>query len=252
MSSASQFQIFTASEIESLHKAGKILRECLEETAKHVRPGISTGELDMIAEACIRKYPDAVPGFKGYHGYPATLCISVNEECVHGMPGKRLLEEGDIVSLDGGVKVDGLNTDACITVAVGNIPASTQKFLQTTKRALERAVDMLREGTHVGDVSAIIQETVEAGGYKCIPTLTGHGLGIYLHQFPDIPNVGKKGTGPIIPAGTIVAVEPITSMGSSDIREAPDGWTLRSKDGALTAHEEHTLLVLQDGCEILA
>lgn len=247
----SQFQIFTPAETENLRRAGKILHDCLRHTAAHVKAGITTGELDDIARAFILSHPGAKPGFTGYNGYPKTLCISVNEESVHGIPGARILKDGDIVSLDGGVMVGGLHTDACITVPVGSIPPKVQDFLSATERALSNALNILKAGTRIGDLSATIQETVEAAGYHCIPSLTGHGLGKTLHQFPDIPNVGKRGTGPIIPAGTMLAIEPITSMGGSQINEAADGWTLSSRDGALTAHVEHTVLVWEEGCEIL-
>ncbi|MDB4978712.1 MAG: methionine aminopeptidase [Candidatus Peribacteria bacterium] len=244
------FQIFTPAEIESLRKGGKILHDCLQETARHVRPGISTGELDLIAEAYIRSH-GASPAFKGYRGFPGSLCISVNDECVHGIPGPRLLKDGDIVSLDGGVVFDGLITDACITVGVGTISPATQKFLNSTKQALDEACRMMKPGIRVGDISHTVQTVVEKAGYHCLRALTGHGLGNTLHQFPDVPNVGKAGTGPVVPVGTILAIEPITSMGTRDIREADDHWTLLSDDGSLTAHFEHTVLFVKNGYEIL-
>ncbi len=248
----SLIQIFTAEELTSLRRAGKILRECLQETARHVRPGVTTLELDTVAENFIRSHEGATPAFKGYHGFSGTLCTSVNEEAVHGIPGPRTLEEGDIVSLDGGVIVDGLYTDACITVGVGTLSPEARQFLDATEEALRAACRMIQAGIRVGDISHTIQSFVEGKGYKCLRALTGHGLGKTLHQYPDIPNVGKPGQGPLIPAGTILAIEPITSMGSDEIRESDDGWTLCTRDGALAAHFEHTLYVREDGCEILA
>ncbi len=248
----SPFQLFTADEIASLRKGGKILRDCLQETAKHVRPGITTRELDAIAEEFVLSHAGARPAFKGYRGFPATLCTSINEEAVHAIPSDRVLEDGDIVSLDGGVIFDDLYTDACLTVPVGTISSETQAFLAATEEALRLVVKMLHAGVRVGDISHTVQSFIEGKGYKCLRALTGHGLGKTLHQFPDVPNVGKAGTGAIIPAGTILAIEPITSMGSDEIREADDGWTLSTRDGALAAHFEHTLLINEAGCEILA
>lgn len=247
----SSFQIFSESEIQSLRKAGAILRGCLEHTAKHVKPGISTEELDDIAESYITER-GGTPAFKGYNGFPKTLCISVDDECVHGIPGPRRLEDGQIVSLDGGVIVDGLYTDACITVPVGKISDDARRLLETTKHALDEAVAIIKKGTKVGDISSTIQNIVEAAGCSCIPALTGHGLGKTLHQFPDVPNVGKAGTGPALPAGTLIAVEPIVALGKGQILQDDDGWTIRSKDHSLTCHFEHSLLVTEQGCEVIA
>jgi methionyl aminopeptidase len=249
---ASTFQIFDQEQIASLKRAGEILRGCLQHTARYVKAGVSTKELDVIAESYIRGFPGATPAFKGYHGYPATLCTSVNDACVHGIPGELVLSEGDIVSLDCGVIVDGLYTDACITVPVGKIPAATQKFLDDSAAALEEACAMIKPGIHIGDISSTIQTFVESHGYKCIRALTGHGLGNSLHQFPDIPNVGEPGSGPQVPAWTVIAIEPITAIGTDRIREGDDGWTICTQDGSLSAHFEHTVLVTDTGCEILA
>lgn len=228
------------------------MRECLQEVAAAVKPGITTAELDRIAEEFILGHPGARPGFKGYKGYPATLCTSVNDECVHGIPGHRVLKDGDIVSLDGGVVVDGLNTDACITVGVGTIPETLKTFLRVTEDALEKACSIVAPGCRVGDISHTVQKEVERKGYSCVRGLTGHGLGTHLHQFPDIPNTGRAGTGPILPAHTIIAIEPITSMGGDGIRDGEDGWTICTSDGSHSAHFEHTVLVTEGGFEILA
>ena len=247
----SDFQLFTDGEIASLRESGRILRACLEKVSAAVAPGITTAEIDAIAEEFIRS-EGGEPAFKGYHGFPATLCISVNDECVHGIPGTRKLREGDVVSLDGGVKKDGLYTDACVTVGVGRISEQAAKLLEVTEGALKHALSILKEGTRVGDISGGIQQYVGARGFKSVRALTGHGLGLTLHQFPDIPNVGRSGTGPTIPAGTLLAIEPIVSAGRDEVREARDGWTLSIVDGALSAHFEHTVLVTEDGCEIIA
>jgi methionyl aminopeptidase len=245
------FLIFSKQEIQTFRDAGKILRDCLDMLPSHVKPGITTHELDVIAERFIRER-GGEPAFKGYHGYPATLCTSINEECVHGMPGKKALKEGDIISLDCGVRLRGLNTDACITVGVGPISKEAQHLLDVSKAALDRAVEVIKPGARVGDVSSAIQKVVEKGKCTVIRPLTGHGLGKNLHEFPDIPNYGRAGTGPTFPAWTVIAVEPIVSLGSNDIVEAGDGWTLLTEDNSLSCHFEHTILLTDEGCEVLA
>ncbi|MDD5623154.1 MAG: type I methionyl aminopeptidase [Candidatus Peribacteraceae bacterium] len=243
-------QIFTADEIASLRKGGKILHGALELTTSLAKPGVTTAELDRRAEEYIRDL-GAEPGFKGYRGFPATLCTSINEETVHGIPGGRVLREGDLLSIDCGVLLDDLYTDACITLSIGPIPPKTQELVDITAEALARAIERVRPGVRVGDISSMIQKTVEAKGFSAVRALTGHGLGRDLHQFPDIPNVGEAGTGPHLPAGTIIAIEPIISSGSDAIRESDDGWTIYVQDRALTAHFEHTVLVTPEGYEIL-
>jgi methionyl aminopeptidase len=244
-------QVFSPAEIESFRMGGKILCGCLEEVAKAVRPGITAIELDRIAEKYIRDR-GGLPAFKGYNGFPGTLCLSFNEEAVHGIPGIRELKEGDILSLDGGVRYDDLVTDACITVPVGEVSADAKKLLRVTEEALKKAVGVIRAGCRVGDISHAVQTHVEGNGCFVLHALTGHGLGNSVHHFPDIPNHGRPGTGPVLPAGTVIAVEPITSLGTESIREKDDGWTIVTKDGSLSAHFEHTLLVTVDGCEIIA
>lgn len=246
-----QCQIYTDAEIVSLRKGGQILRGCLEYVAGLVCPGITTGELDHAAETYIRDH-SGEPAFKGYKGFPATLCTSVNEECVHGIPGKRMLKEGDIVSLDGGVIFDGLYTDACVTVPAGRIAKEAENLLRTTEKALSAAISVVRGGVRVGDISSTIQQVAEKGGCHPVRSLTGHGVGRSLHAFPDIPNTGKAGTGPVLPVGTVIAIEPILSLGSPEVRSLEDSWTLVITDGALSAHSEHTVLVTEGGSEVLA
>ena len=245
------FQIFSPSEQQTLRKAGKILRGCLQHVATFVKPGITTQSLDEVAEAYIREH-GGEPAFKGYNNFPATLCISVDDECVHGIPGPRVLEDGNIVKLDGGVLLDGLYTDACISVPVGTIASDAQHLLRVTSQALETAVAMIKPGIRIGDISATIQHAVESERCNCIPALTGHGLGKTLHQVPAIPNVGRKGTGATLPVGTLIAVEPIVALGRGEILQDDDGWTIRTKDGSLSAHFEHTLLITEGGCEVIA
>lgn len=247
----SDIQSFTPAEIESFRTAGRILRGCLEMLAPLAKPGITTGELDRLAEHYILDQ-GGEPAFKGYHGYPFTLCTSVNEECVHGMPGDRVLADGDIISLDCGVRVNGLNTDACITVPVGKISDEARHLLDVTRQALDRAVEVIRPGIRVGDLSASIEEVIKKGKLKPVRALTGHGLGKDLHAYPDIPNFGRRGTGPALPSWTVLAVEPIVAIGTDDVRENGDGWTLITDDESLSCHFEHTILVTDTGCEVLA
>lgn len=246
------FQILNARQIAAAKRAGGILRACLDEMAGAVKPGMTTGELDRLAEAFIVGHPGATPAFKGYHNYPATLCTSVNDECVHGLPGPRVLHEGDIISIDCGVIVEGIYTDACVTVPVGQIPADVQSFLERSSESLEMACELVAPGRRIGDISHAIQRHVERHGYSCVYGLTGHGLGTSLHLFPDIPNTGKAGTGPVLPAHALIAIEPITSMGGERTTDMGDGWTIKTADGSRSAHFEHTVLVTEGGCEILA
>ena len=248
----SDIQVLTEAEIISVRHGGKILRGCLEHVAGLVAPGVTAQFLDEKAEEFIRSHKGATPAFKGYQGFPATLCTSVNEQCVHGIPNNRELEEGDIISIDRGVLYDSLYTDACLTVPVGKVSSSTQKLLDTTQYALESALKIIRKETKVGDISSTIQRIVEEAGFHPVRSLTGHGLGRTLHQFPDIPNLGTPDTGAQLPVGALIAIEPIVSAGSDEIVDASDGWTLSIKDGALSAHFEHTVLVNAEDCEIIA
>jgi methionyl aminopeptidase len=247
---SSTCQIFSEEHIASLRKGGAILHDCLKHVASLVHPGVTTNRLDAAAEDFIRSH-GASPAFKGYHDYPATLCTSVNDVCVHGVPNAKELREGDIVSLDCGVLFDDLYTDSCITVPVGKISDNAQKLLEATQKALSVGISMVHAGVQTGDISSAIHQSLLDSGFDAMRPLTGHGLGDTLHQFPEIPNFGTAGTGPALPAHTIVAIEPISTAGSIDILEDPDKWTLRTKDGALSGHCEHTVLVTKEGCEIL-
>jgi methionyl aminopeptidase len=245
--------IKTPAQIEAMRLGGRVLRDALQTVAAAVRPGISTGELDHIAEQAILKHPGCTPGFKGYHGFPGTLCISVNDEVVHGIPSAdRILKEGDIVGLDGGVLFQGLYTDACLTVLVGEVKPEIRHFVKTTKQALERAVKQVRPDGRIGDISAIIQKTLEDQGYSPVITCTGHGVGIDLHEPPEILNAGKKGTGPAMKPGMMLAIEPISAMGKGDVFTRKDGWTIVTQDHSPSAHFEHTVLVTETGVEIIA
>jgi len=244
--------IKTPEQIQAMREGGRILKETLEIVSKAVRPGISTFELDQIAEKNILRYKGAKPGFKGYRGFPATLCTSVNEQVVHGIPSEDvILEDGDIVGIDCGVYFNGLFTDACLTVLVGNVSHEVRHFVKITKKALSSAVKRVRPGGYIGDISAVIQRTLEEHGYSPVVECTGHGVGKNLHEAPEILNAGKKRTGPIMKPGMTLAIEPISTMGKRDVFTGDDGWTIVSKDGSLSAHFEHTVLVTDDGYEIL-
>ncbi len=246
------FQIFTAAQQDSLRKGGVILRECLKHVASLVKPGMSTLELDKAAEDFIVQR-GGVPAFKGYHGFPGTLCTSVNDQVVHGIPSAGpLLKNGDIISLDGGVIFDGLYTDSCVTVGVGQIDPKTQAFLDHVSQTLESVIaDLVHPGTRVGDISHTIEKGLRRGGFGAVRSLTGHGLGDNLHQFPDVPNVGKAGTGPALPVGTMIAIEPIATVGSPEVYTAIDNWTVLTKDKSLACHFEHSVLITEQGCEII-
>lgn len=247
----SSCQTFTEKEIAAFRHAGQILGACLEHVSGLVAPGITTKELDRAAEEFIRSHDGAEPAFTGYHGYPGTLCTSVNEECVHGLPTDRKLEEGDIVSIDCGVLYEGMFTDACRTVGVGTISKEAQKLLDVTEQALEKSLAVIKAGAKVGDISSTVQQYVEGKGCSIVSALTGHGLGKTLHVYPDIPNFGKKGTGAKLPANTVIAVEPIVALGEDGITDGGDSWTIKTRDGSLAAHFEHTILVTEKGCEVL-
>lgn len=234
-----------------LRQGGAILRACLEHVGGMVAPGITTGQLDAAAEAFIRDH-GAQPAFKGYQGFPATLCTSIDEQCVHGIPGHRVLAEGELLSIDCGVWLHGLCTDACITVPVGTVSAEAIALMDTTQNALAAALDALKAGVRVGDVSHAIQQYAEKRGYAPVRSLTGHGVGHHLHDVPDIPNAGTAGTGAVFPLHTVVAIEPIIAAGDSAVIQEADGWTIRTKDRSLCAHFEHTVVVEKGGCTVLA
>ena len=245
--------IKTPAQIEAMKLGGRVLRETLNLMAAAVRPGISTEELDQIAESHILKHPGCTPAFKGYHGFPATLCASINEEVVHGIPSpSRILKEGDIVGLDCGVLYQGLYTDACLTVIVGEVQPEVRHFVKTTKQALSKAVKVVRPGGRIGDISAVIQKTLEDQGYSPVVTCTGHGVGTDLHEPPEILNAGRKGTGPEMKPGMVLAIEPISAMGNGDVFTRKDKWTVVTEDHTLSAHFEHTVLVTETGFEIIA
>lgn len=245
--------IKTPEQIEIMRQGGAILKKTLELVSKSIKPGVSTFELDQTAEKFITSYNGAKPGFKGYRGFPAALCTSVNEQVVHGMPDKNVvLQEGDIIGIDCGVLYKDFYTDACITVLVGEVAPEVRHFVKTTKKALYQAIKQVRPNRRIGDISAAIQKTLEDQGYSPITECTGHGVGKDLHEPPEILNIGKKGTGSLIRPGMTFAIEPISAIGSGKVITASDGWTVETEDKSFSAHFEHTVLVTDDGYEILA
>jgi methionyl aminopeptidase len=245
--------IKTAEEIEIMRAAGRINALALDTVRKLIRPGITTAELDAAAEAVIRDH-HAVPTFMGYPGpypYPATLTISINEELVHGIPGKRALREGDIVSVDCGTTFNELIADSAFSAGVGEITPEAQKLLEVTEKALYEGIKQMRPGNRVGDISEAIQNYVEKHGYNVPREYSGHGVGRQMHEAPQVPNYGRKGRGMVLRTGMTLAIEPMVLAGTYRTRVLPDQWTVVSYDGALTAHHEHSIAVTNGEPDIL-
>ena len=239
-------------EINLLRKANAIVAEVLYKLKEIIAPGISAWELNKIAEE-IARGRGALPAFKGYRGYPFSLCVSVNEEVVHGLPLKeKVLKEGDIVSLDFGAVYEGYIGDAAITVPVGKVSPEAERLMEVTEKALYKAIEKARVGNRVQDISYTIQKFVEKKGYNVIRDFVGHGVGQSLHEPPEVPNFGKRGKGPRLLAGMVLAIEPMVVTGSHEIEILPDGWTAVTKDRGLAAHFEHSIVVTVKGPEILS
>ena len=232
----------TDEEIELLREANLVVARTLAEVAKVIAPGVTTLKLDAVAEEYIRSQ-GAVPGFKGYGGFPGTLCVSVNENVVHGIPSNYALREGDIVSVDCGAVKDGFNGDSTYTFCVGEVSEEVKNLLRTTKESLYVGIEKAVEGNRIGDIGHAVQEYCEKRGYSVVRELCGHGVGKRLHEEPDVPNYGRKGTGPLIKNGMVIAIKPMINMGSKNIVIERDGWTCRTKDRKPSAHFEHTIAV---------
>jgi len=239
-------------EIEKMRRSGKIVRQVLDEVAAMVKPGISTMDLERVAAQKIKDL-GAKPAFKGYYDYPCVLCTSVNQEIVHGIPNdKRVLKEGDIVSIDCGVVLDGYYGDAAVTVPVGNGQNETvKKLLQVTQESLYKGIEKARIGNTVGDVGAAVQEHVEANGFSVVREFVGHGIGTKLHEDPQVPNFGTRGHGARLREGMVIAIEPMVNIGRPGARVLEDKWTAVTEDGSLSAHFEHCVAVTSDGPVIL-
>lgn len=240
----------TEEQIELLREANLIVARTLGEVAKWIKPGVTTLKLDQIAEEYIRSQ-GAVPGFLGLYGFPNTLCISINENVVHGIPSNYALEEGDIVSIDCGAVKDGYNGDSAYTFCVGEVAPEVKALLKTTKESLYVGIEKAEEGKRIGDISNAIQEYCEKRGYSVVRELTGHGVGKKLHEDPEVPNYGRRGTGPLIKNGLVIAIEPMINMGSKNIVFERDGWTCRTRDRKPSAHFEHTIAVHNGKADIL-
>lgn len=241
----------TEEQIELLREANLVVARTLGEVAKWVKPGVTTRKLDQIAEEYIRSQ-GAVPGFLGLYGFPNTLCVSVNENVVHGIPSNYALEEGDIVSVDCGAIKEGYNGDSTYTFCVGEVAPEVLALLKTTKESLYVGIEKAVEGNRIGDISHAIQEYCETRGYSVVRELTGHGVGKKCHEDPEVPNYGRKGTGPLIKNGLVIAIEPMINMGSKNVVFERDGWTCRTRDRKPSAHFEHTIAVHNGKPDILS
>ena len=237
-------------EIEKMREAGALVVDVLNELAVMVAPGVSTLDLDVEAERLVRA-AGAEPAFKGYRGYPCTLCASVNDQVIHGIPNTRPLAEGDIVSLDMGVKKQGYFGDSAITVAVGRVSDEAQLLLRVTQESLEKGIEQVRLGGRVSDIGHAIQKHVEAHGFSVVREFVGHGIGAALHEEPQIANYGDPGRGPRLAEGMTLAIEPMVNVGRPGVKMLSDGWTAVTRDGSLSAHFEHTVAVTKDGPLVL-
>jgi methionyl aminopeptidase len=237
-------------EIAKMRAASQLVAQVLEELAAMVAPGVSTADLDAAAESKVRA-GGAEPAFKGYRGYPATLCASVNEQVIHGIPSKKPLQAGDIVSLDMGVKLNGYYGDSAVTVPVGGVGEDVSRLLLVTQEALERGIAQVMIGGRISDIGHAIQKHVEAHGFSVVREFVGHGIGASLHEEPQIANYGEPGRGPRLAEGMTLAIEPMVNMGRAGVKVLSDGWTAVTKDGSLSAHFEHTVAVTKDGPLVL-
>lgn len=237
-------------EVSLMRKAGKIVGETLLLLENEIKPGITTAELDKIAEEFITKH-GAKPSFKGLYGFPSSLCISVNEQVIHGIPGEYMLKDGDIVGIDCGACIDGFHGDAARTFPVGNISSDAQKLIDITKESFFKGIEYAKVGNKLGDVSHEIQSYVEAAGFSVVRDFVGHGIGANVHEDPNVPNFGKAGIGPDLVKGMVLAIEPMVNIGNHKVKTLRNAWTVVTRDSSLSAHYENTVAILSDGPEIL-
>lgn len=243
--------IKTPQEIEKMRISGKALRQVHNAIAPHVVPGASTMDLEEIAVRQIAEL-GAISAFKGYHGFPAALCTSINEEVVHGMPSaRRILKEGDILSIDCGVIIDGFYSDAAVTYPIGTVSLKNRKLLEVTQVSLQKAIDQCRAGGRLGDISSAVQQVCEAEGFGVVREFVGHGIGRAMHEDPQVPNFGDSGKGPRLKPGMVLAIEPMINAGGPEVRVLKDGWTAVTIDGSYSAHFEHTVAITKDGPQVL-
>jgi methionyl aminopeptidase len=235
-------------EIDTMAAAGKIVADTLALMERSARPGVSTKDLDRQAEEFIRSHPGARPSFKGLYDFPATLCTSINSEVVHGIPSaKRVLKEGDLISVDVGVQLEGLHADSAATFPVGSVPPEAQRLLQVTKDALAAGIAQAKAGNHVGDIGHAVQQVAEGAGYSVVREMVGHGIGSAFHEEPQVPNFGKPKRGARLVPGMTIAIEPMVNVGGAEIRTLSDKWTVVTVDGSLSAHFEHTVAIGENG-----
>ena len=241
----------STAELERMREAGRLVGDVLTELAAHIAPGVTTAALDELAEKRIRK-AGATPAFKGYHGYPATICASINEEVIHGIPsGRRVLNEGDVISIDVGASLDGYFGDSAITLAVGQVTEEAATLLRVTDESLYKAIEAVKLGGRISDIGHAVQRHVEAYGFSVVREFVGHGIGQKMHEEPQVPNYGEPGRGPRLTEGMVLAIEPMVNAGKPAVKVLTDGWTAVTRDGSLSAHFEHTVAVTADGPWIL-
>jgi methionyl aminopeptidase len=244
--------IKSAREVETMAAAGRILADTLALMAGHVAPGVTTQDLDRIAEDFIRSHPGARPSFKGLYDFPASLCTSINHEIVHGMPSsERVLEDGDIISIDCGVCLEGLHADSATTVPVGEVSEDVERLLRVTREALDSGIKQAVAGNYVGDIGHAVQKIAEGAGFSVVRELVGHGIGTSFHEEPQVPNYGKPSRGARLQVGMTLAIEPMVNAGRPEIRTLDDKWTVVTTDGSLSAHFEHTVVIEPEGPRIL-
>jgi methionyl aminopeptidase len=238
-------------EIELLRESSLLVGKTLAEVARMLKPGVKTIALDALAESFIRDH-GAVPGFKNYRGYPATLCISINDQVVHGIPGQREIQDGDLVSIDCGTILHGYYGDSAYTFGIGNVEPENLKLMKVTREALDKGIAAAVGGARIGDIGFAVQSYVESHGYSVVRDLVGHGLGKNLHEEPQVPNYGKRGTGIKLAEGLVICIEPMINRGTRNVTQAKDGWTIRTQDGLPSAHYEHTIAVKKEGTSVLS
>jgi methionyl aminopeptidase len=245
-------ELKTPTEVDQIARAGSIIAALFRELEPRVAPGVSTLQLDAFCERFIRETPGAVPVFKGLYGFPGSVCVSINDEIVHGIPSAvRILEEGDVVSVDVGVRYSGWCADSARTFPVGEVAPETLRLLEVTEEALQRAIEAAVLGGHVGDIGHAVEQVVEGTGFSIIRDLVGHGVGRRVHEDPQVPNRGRPGTGVELKEGMVLAIEPMISAGSYQIRTLPDRWTMATSDGSISAHFEHTVALTGEGPRVL-
>jgi len=237
-------------EIDKLRRVNQLVARILAGLRQMAAPGVTTQEIDAAAEALVRS-ERALPAFKGYHGYPATVCASINEQVVHGIPSARRLVDRDVLSIDMGAKLDGFFGDCAVTVPVGRVSPGTEALLRVTEEALFHGIEVVKPGARVSDIGAAVQRHVEAHGFSVVREFVGHGIGTALHEEPQIANYGPGGRGPRLSEGMVLAIEPMVNAGGAGVKVLADGWTAVTRDGCVSAHFEHTVVVTRDGCEIL-